>query len=495
MVSSYMFQEVRKLRASGKSLSEIGKKLGLNPKTVSKYLKSNTPPKYKPREKSTREDPFINYEPKVQQWLFRTPALTDREIYEFLIPEGYKGTERTVNRKLKGVREIKPKERFFEQEYEPAEQSQFDFKEKVELPFIEGVRIVHLHFGTLPYSDTCFVKGYPFKTYECFMDGVHSFFEAVGGMTLKIRFDNLSPVVKKVLTDGGRLYTDHFNRAVKYYDFGLLPCSPGKGNEKGDVERDIRSYAGRIKNRVSHDAIVFRDWEHLNEWLMQYMLERESENTKTLRKDEQQKFKVLPLRDEAILCSVQSTRGSSHGGIRIGKSVYSLPDAWIEKECRLVGGPYDVKITLISSYHTDKSVVIHPRKPDGEHSILLEHALPSLVRKPHAMVRWAHREILFPSPIALKFYERLQKLEGHSAEREYLRSINLVQHVQLPEIMAGMELVLESNGEHLFNDLRELLLQERRPADIIDITSRFNQNPLKPDLSQYDKFIPQGVNK
>jgi len=491
MMSDYMFEKVRKLKAEGLSRAKIAEKLGLNTKTVSKYLKLNTPPKYKIREKPTRSDPLKGYEDKIKQWLDRTPTLTDREIYELLIPEGYRGSERTINRKVISLKSIKPKERFFEQEYEPAEQCQFDFKEKVELPFVDGTRIVYLHFGTLPFSDTCIVKGYSFKNYACFMDGVHSFFESIGGMTESIRFDNLSPVVKEILPDNKRIYTDHFNRATAYYDFGLLPCSPGKGNEKGDVERDIRSYAIRIKNRVSHETLIFRDWEHLNEWLIQFMKERETQETKLLREEEQKKFQVLPSRDEAILCDVITTSGSSYGGIRIGKSVYSVPDAWIEKECRAVGGPYDVKIRLIKPYHKDNTIVIHPRKPDGEHSILLAHVLPSLVRKPHAMVRWAHREILFPSNTCQRFYDLLKKQEGHSAERDYLRSINLIQYVPFSEIVTGMELVLEANSEQLFNDLRDLLLHERRPADVIDINSWFNQNPLQPNLSEYDRFIPK----
>jgi len=54
-----------------------------------------------------------------------------------------------------------------------------------------------------------------------------------------------------------------------------------------------------------------------------------------------------------------------------------------------------------------------------------------------------------------------------------------------------MELVLETESRALFDDLRELLLGERRPAEVIDITSRFNQIPLKPELSQYDSLIPK----
>jgi transposase len=492
MLSPYMFESIRKLKSENKSQAEIARELGINPKTVAKYLRSNTPPKYKPRIKSTKKDPFLEFERLVKSWLVATPALTDQEIFELLIPQGYKGSERTINRRLKRLRISKPSERFFEQEYTPGEQAQFDFKEKVFLPFVDGERLVHLHFGTLPYSDTCLVRGYPFRNFECFMDGLHGFFESLGGMTGNIRFDNLSPCVKKVLKGGERIYTDKFKKAHEYYGFGLLPCGPGRGNEKGDVERDIRTFANRIKNRVSHERTVFRDWDHLNTWLAQYMAERTTQDTQIKLETEKKHLKSLPPREESILCQVESKAACSYGSVRFGKSTYSVPDAMIGKGCVISAGPYDVKITCHELFSNDK-VIVHPRKPDGEHSLLLEHVLPSLIRKPHAMVRWAHREILFPKPQCQNFYDRLKKIDGYFAEQEYLKAINLVHHVALSEIILGMELVLESGSRRLFEDLRELLLIQRRPS-VIEITTLAGQIPLTPSLSGYDSLIPkQGV--
>jgi transposase len=487
-----MFNKVRKLKAQGKSNSAIARELKINPKTIAKYLRSNAPPKYKFRDSSTRPDPFEGFETRVKNWLDRTPTLQDQEIFEFLIAEGYIGSERTINRRMKLLRPRPLEERFFEQEYEPGEQSQFDFKEQVELPFVDGMRTIHLHFGTLPHSDTVRVKAYPFRNYECFMDGVHSFFEILGGMTGNIRFDNLAPVVRRVLQGSNRLYTEDFDRAAGYYGFGLLPCAPAKGSDKGDVERDIRTHTIRIKNRVSHESVVFRDFAHLNEWLLAHMLERQSESSQSRLKEEQAKLKRLPPREEGILCKIILGEPSSYGSVRIGKSAYSVPDSMIGVSCRTVVSAYEVKITRIGPAHeSEEKEVTHPRKPDGEHSLLLKHILPSMVRKPHAMVRWAHRAILFPSPVCQKFYDRLKELEGYGAEREYLRSINLIHYVPLSEILTGMELVLESQGNKLFDDLKELLLAERRPAQVIDITGALGQSPLKPELSQYDSFIPK----
>jgi transposase len=329
MVSLYVFQEIRNLMGQGKSQATVAKELGINPKTVSKYVRSNTPPKYKARTQSTRQDPLKGFEIKVRGWLIRTPTLTGQEIFELLIPEGYKGSERTINRRMKTLRKPEEQERFFEQEYTPGEQSQFDFKEKVILPFIDGDRLVNLHFGTLPYSDTCLVRGYPFKNYECFIDGIHSFFESIGGMTENIRFDNLSPCVKKVLKGDKRLYTNDFKRAIKYYGFGPLPCRPAKGSDKGDVERDIRTFSNRVKNRVSHEGLVFRDWDHLNNWLATFMKQRQSPHSLGKLQEEKKKLKTLPIREEGILCKIQIGPATSYGTVRFADSTYSVPDSMI----------------------------------------------------------------------------------------------------------------------------------------------------------------------
>ena len=319
-------------------------------------------------------------------------------------------------------------------------------------------------------------------------DGIHNFFEEIGGMTENIRFDNLSPCVKKVLKGSERLYTDSFKRATDYYGFGLLPCAPGKGSEKGDVERDIRTFSTRIKNRISHDGVVFKDFQDANNWLRAFMQERRTDLMAVKLEVEKLQLKTLPIKEDGVLCQVETMTVNSHGSVRISKSAYSVPDFWIDKACEVIIGAYDVNIRLIG--HKGE-LAVHPRKPDGEHSLLLEHVLPSLVRKPHAMVRWAHRAILFPSPICNKFYQRLQKLEGYGAEREYLRAFNLVLQMPLTEVIAGMELVLESGSEKLFEDLRTLLFGERRPCDVIEITFNHGLVPIKPELSQYDSLIPK----
>ena len=484
MISPYIFSRIRELSEQGVNTTQIACQLKIDRKTVRKYRYLNTPPKYKPRESSTRKDPFQQYKSRVEELLELNPSNSAREIYELLVEEGYLGSERTVQRRVREILGSRPKERFFEQKYEPGEQSQFDFKEHVSLPFCDGERIVHLHFGTLPHSDTCWVHAYPFRNYECFIDGIHSFFEKTGGMSDNIRIDNLSPCVKKVLKGRERIYTQSFDRAIQHYGFKVLPCRPGKGSDKGDVERDIRTFASRIKNLVKNKGIVFKDWDHLNQFLDSYMSQRQSELTKSRFKEEIQTLKPLPPRDEDILCRVDVRQSNNYGTLRIGKSTYSIPDEIIQTPCKVVLGPYDVMIYRLQG--RKELLACHPRKPDGEHSLLLEHVLPSLVRKPQAMVRWAHRSILFPTDICQSFYQRLRKQDPSSCEREYLRVINLIQHVNWKDLSSAMELHLESDEAFSFEFIKELLLGHS--PQVIDINHQ--QKPLQPQLSQYDSLIP-----
>jgi transposase len=469
-------------------------------KTVTKYLKSNSPPNYSPRVARTRPDPLeppydVRVRALAEPYLKDASlTLTAREIFELIQSEGYRGSERTVDRRVAALRGMKPKERFFEQQYVPGEQSQFDFKESVALPFSEGSRIVNLHFGTLPYSDFCFVRGYPFKTYECFIDGVHYFFEEIEGQTEGVRIDNLSPCVSKVLAGSKRVWTQAFARAITHYGFKVLPCSPGKGNEKGDVERDIRTFSSRIRKLVHNQGLVFRDWEHLNSWLKEYMQSRRTDSVLLRLLEEKKHLQPIARRDEMVLCKIEESRATAHGTFSINKTAYSVPDEVIGVQCRAVMSPFDVKIHRLEG--EKKCVATHPRKSEGEPSILLEHVLPSLLRKPHALVRWAHRDILFPNPAFRSFYKKLEAIDEASAPREFLRSVNLVQFVALSEIEVGMELLLPSrDSAPLFDQLKELLLGVRRPAPIIELTRRLEQKPLQPELAQYDKLIPVSERK
>lgn len=490
MVKMRDFSRIRALHAQGFSFSAISRELNVDRKTVRRYLRSNAPPAYGPRAVRCKTDPFEDFEEIVRGKMILAPKWTGAEIFEWVVGKGFKGSQRTVERRVQAIKGERPKERFFEQIYEPGHQAQFDFKETVLLPFTSGGHVVHIHVSTLPYSDMCVLKGYPQKTFECYIEGIHSFFEKIGGMPSVIRFDNLSPCVKKVLTGGRRIYTEAFDKAIVHYGFEVSPCNPGKGNEKGDVERDIQTYSRRFLNHVKVENLVFRDFDHLNEVLESFG-SRFADQTKFT--EEQKALLVTPPRDENILCRIEEHPASPFGLVRLEKSSYSVPDEAIGINCRIIGGPFTVTIKRLDN---KKIVAEHPRMPDGQNSIRVEHIIGSLLRKPNAMVNWSHRGVIFPSPIFTKFYHQIRADKAIvNPQAEYLKAINLIQHTTMDEIAVGMDLVLQSaphQGHQILEELRSLLLSHRRPTNIFDITERLGQKNLEPNLKQYDFLIPKG---
>ncbi len=105
------------------------------------------------------------------------------------------------------------------------------------------------------------------------------------------------------------------------------------------------------------------------------------------------------------------------------------------------------------------------------------------------MIRWAHRAILFPSSECHRFYRQLKAQDEYHAEREYLRTINLVQQVPMAEILTAMQLVLETD-QVSFESVRELLFTDRRPENVIEM-KQINQSPIVPNLGAYDELIPK----
>jgi transposase len=485
MVTKYMFNRVRELHAGGMSGRAIARELSLNRKTVDRFIKSNTPPSYKERCSPTREDPCEPFMDRIKALLAASPDSKAFDLFVLLKDEGYLGSMRTLERRVAVIKSERPKERFFEQNYVPGEQAQFDFKEKVTLPFIDGEKIVHLHYGTLPYSDFFSIKGFPNKTFEAFMEGVHAFFDAAGGMSENIRFDNLSPCVKKVLKGNKRIYTDRFKKALDYYDLGDLPCAPAKGNEKGDVEREIRTQTRRIRKRIELTGRVFADFDDLNVWLTEYSMLFRTPAIQSKYAEEKVRLKPLPPREDSVLCQVLFTKASPFGTVAINKSSYSVPDSLIGVECKLVLDAF--RLRVYQAGQGSKLIADHPRVESEDHHIELSHVLPSLVRKPHAMVRWAHKEILFPSDSFHKYFAYLGHLYPEAQEREYLKTINLIQYVTLSDIEIAIDIVRKASSKHPFDDAKTLLLSTKEPLQPIE------QTPLKPTLATYDFFIPNNL--
>lgn len=481
----HKFKQVRDLVALGVSDVEIAAKLKMHRETVAKYRKSNTPPRYTQRKESTRKDPLQTVRELFEE--LNGQNLSAQEVFEDLKEAGFEGSYRTVARRSGEIKAAVPKERFFEQTYEPGEQSQFDFKECVKIPFVSGVRVCHLHFGTLPFSSHFWITAYSLRTYECFSTGIDKYFRELGGITKSIRIDNLKPCVDQVFRGKSRKYTSSFERFVDYYGFEVSPCSPGKGNEKGHVERDIQTHARRIENLIRKEGLVFENMDDFNTWLAGYCRKKNEANEKITA--EKACLRPIPEFNESVLGKVFETTPTKLGTVRHNHSVYSVPDTFIGVTCKVIISAEQVVVEPVNHDVKKKlGKVVHERVPYGQSSVLLEHCIWSLVRKPEAMLRWQHKEVLFPNETFRNFYNFIKNCKAFSPEKEFLSSVNLLHNVPISELEVGMKLTMEAKVKNPFDSLKELLFLRRTPESL-------NAQPkLTYSLEHFDKFIHKGAN-
>ena len=116
---------------------------------------------------------------------------------------------------------------------------------------------------SFPQSNKGYTQFFPSQNQECLLEGLKRVFERIGGVPLRLRFDNLSTAVAKVLEGGERELTEGFRRFMLHYRFRADFCNPASGNEKGNVENKV----GYSRRNAFVPVPTVTSFEAFNEWL------------------------------------------------------------------------------------------------------------------------------------------------------------------------------------------------------------------------------------
>ena len=116
---------------------------------------------------------------------------------------------------------------------------------------------------SFPYSNKGYTQAFPAQNQECLLKGMQQIFERIGGVPVRLRFDNMTTAVAQVLKGHERILTDGFTRFMLHYRFRAEFCNPASGNEKGNVENKV----GYSRRNAFVPVPTITSFEEFNEGL------------------------------------------------------------------------------------------------------------------------------------------------------------------------------------------------------------------------------------
>ncbi len=227
--------------AEGLPKRAIAERLGINRKTVSRWIRSgdldrdlDEPPRYGPRPPvPTKLDP---YKAVIQARLEAYPKLSSVRLQEEIRSAGYDGGYTQLKEYVRSVRPRPPEEPVIRFETAPGRQVQVDFAD-FRFPWGKRYALVVV----LGYSRLLWVRFFTRKDMRALLDGLEEAFAFFGGTPQEVLFDQM----KSVITKDGRMNGEklvsnaEFLRFAAHYDFKVRACRAYRAQTKGKVERPI----------------------------------------------------------------------------------------------------------------------------------------------------------------------------------------------------------------------------------------------------------------
>ncbi len=230
-----------------------------------------------------------------------------------------------------------------------------------------------------PASGAAFHQAYRRATQQAFLEAHEAAFAYFGGVFQRLRYDNLSSAVKKVLRGSRREETARFVGFRSHWRYSAEFCTPGKGNEKGGVEGEVR----RFRRNHMVPLPVAKTLDEVTEKLLAACRRDESRTVTGQAQTVGARMRIeqghLPaLAAEGFPIEEASfPKVDSSGCVKVRTNFYSTPLRPGEKA--------QVKIYAerIEVWHEGKEVARHERCYSRQQKVLdLEHYLDVLEHKP-----------------------------------------------------------------------------------------------------------------
>jgi transposase len=235
VIAPEQIAEIRRLFfAEHWKIGTIATALGIHPDTVRRAVGTEH---FQRRQilRASQTDPYLDF---LRQTLERYPRLRATRLYEMARARGYAGSVVQLRRVVTRLRPVH-REPFLALRSFPGEEGQVDWAHFGEVQVGRARRRLSGFLLTLSYSRALALEFFFDQSLENFLRGHVRAFARLGGAPRTLLYDNLRSAV---LQRRGEVIEFHprLLELAAHYHFAPRPCAPGRGNEKGRVERAVR---------------------------------------------------------------------------------------------------------------------------------------------------------------------------------------------------------------------------------------------------------------
>lgn len=216
-------------------IGTIATQLNLHRDTVRAALETDRFNRPKQDRASRKTDPYLDF---IRQTLAQYPRLRSTRIFQMIRARGYPGGASQLRRLVARLRPI-VQEPFLQLRTFPGEQAQADWADFGEVRIGQARRRLSCFVVTLSYSRALALNFFFDQSLESLLHGHVEAFSQFQGSPRVILYDNMRSVVLARYENQVRFHPRLLELAAHYH-FAPQPCRPGRGNEKGRVERSIR---------------------------------------------------------------------------------------------------------------------------------------------------------------------------------------------------------------------------------------------------------------
>lgn len=501
-----LFEQIRREYEFGVgTVTGVAKKLGVHRRMVREAIGSALP---KPRKKTERPRfklmtavSFIDAVLEADRKAPRKQRHTARRIWQRIqdeIPE-CRICQRTVRQYVHDRKQtlgLLERPTYVPQSYGWGVEAQVDWYEAY--ADMAGERIKFQVFGMRSMaSGAAFHHAYLNATQQAFLQAHELAFAYFGGVFQKLKYDNLTSAVKRVLRGYRREETGRFVAFRSHWRFSAEFCTPAEPQEKGGIEGE----AGYFRRNHWVPVPKVSDLNALNQQLLaachrdeQRIIAGREHNVGAAALIE--RAHLLPMAAEGMdlaQTSFASVNGS--GCVLVLTNAYSVPLP--------PGTQVQAKIhaNTVELWYAGKCVATHDRCYSKKQQVLdLEHYLDVLSRKPGALagstpLAQRRQAGLWPASFDEIWQSLIERNGKQSGTKQMIELLQLSQQYAPGRLQEAIELAL-STGCHDAAAVKHLLKAEelrRARCDVMNVGALERYARPLPVMTEYDQLLRAGI--